>query len=185
MQTIAIAGIGAKAVRANGSRPPSGKSAARSRGGPSATAIRADPEPRLPRSTCTSAASARKAPATGLASEQPRPSATASTRRPRWNASSDPSPSATPSANGIRPEISEVVAASPNQRLPQRAPGPKWARASGSKIAAAATEEIAPTTSGPSSQASGGANKQSPRGFGAPRLMGGMRQGPADGWYPA
>ena len=59
-------------------------------------------------------------------------------------------------ANGIRPEISEVVAASPNHRLPQRAPGPKWARASGSKIAAAATEEIAPTTSGPSSQASGG-----------------------------
>ena len=63
---------------------------------------------------------------------------------------------ATPMANGMRPEISEVVAARPNHSAPQRARSPKCALASGSNSAAAATDEIAPSSSGPNSHASGG-----------------------------
>ena len=163
MPATATASIGQKAVATKRSSPPSGNSVAivapPAATGTASTAVR--PSSGRPLATArAAAASARKAPATGLASTQASARTAASTRhaRPACSAHSQaPTASAMPSVNGIRPITTLLRTAAANSHVaPAAAPGVgAAARASGAKRAVAATAPSAPTHAGPGHAASG------------------------------
>ena len=100
------------------------------------------------------AASATKAAATGLARLASAASTQAHPWRPRVAASTAPRPTATPSANVSRPEMSVETLATANHSAATRPPSRSRTRRS--KSHAAATALSAPTRRGPSRAASGG-----------------------------
>ena len=120
---IEAASAGQKLDATNGKLPPSGKAIASAMAGATAQAPRPTGHQRGRSSHHAAAASATKAPATGLASaRRARPGRRPSPWRPRAAASTAPSPTARPSAKVRRPLMSVVAVATANHSAATRPP---------------------------------------------------------------
>ena len=144
-------------LAANGSQPPSGKSA--SKGNTTSSAGSASVSPASARrvtSTCVAPAKASSKPATGLVAAHTPVSAAASQGRSRTKASTASTANVTPSANVILPIHRSPAAASAKHTAPQRARGPYTASAIRSKANVETSTASAPTSRIPASNASHG-----------------------------
>ncbi len=131
--------------------PPSGNTSASSTIGASAATASAEGHSRAgPAIAHATNASARKAPATGLASEVTSASASAGHQRPRWAASSAPSPTAAPRSKGTRQDSRAIEAPTANHSEPTRtARSGKRPRISSVNSAVATVIETAASRRGP------------------------------------